>query len=70
MVLVRRPRLELDLVPPAKSIPSRKPRSGMPAIPASTTAVEIATQMRHFPRKSKWVPGLMISNGNSLLLDL
>jgi hypothetical protein len=44
-------------VPPAKSMPSRMPRSGTAAIDATSIPMESAAQMRRLPMKSMWVPG-------------
>src|SRR5690606_32036068 len=52
-------------VPPAKSTP-RLTRSGMSTRTRRIVAIETVTKVRRFARKSKFVPGLMISMRFSL----
>jgi hypothetical protein len=50
-------------VPPAKPMPKRRPRIGIATSAMAMIVSDTPSAIFHLPRKSKWVPGGMISNG-------
>jgi hypothetical protein len=52
-------------VPPAKSMPSRSPLTGIAAAAAISNSRETAIAMRRLPMKSIWVPAGTIWKGTT-----